>query len=87
MPNGLPFSKETFRKLDSAESKLDALFDVLVHMTESDFECSEDRDAFRTACQARITALEKSDIKTKGISAITGAITGAVTAFLQKPLF
>lgn len=83
---GLPIGPDEFDDLP-LETKLSAIFKTLVYMHDAGYESASTRESFRAGCQARIAALEKSDIRTKGISGITGAITGFVTAFLQKPLF
>ena len=89
MPNGLPIEKETFHALKTPEAKMDALFDVLVYMNNSDFECAEDRKTYRMGCDERFINLEKRKWINTAASAGGGMIGGflAIITALKFKLF
>lgn len=83
MASGLPISKETFHALQSPEAKLDALFEVLVHMNSSGYECEEDREKRLSKCEERFVKLEKRKWSDRGLSGAMGAVTGFLAGLLK----
>jgi hypothetical protein len=83
MANGLPIDLETFRKLQSQDAKLDALFDVLVFMHSAGYECEEDREARLSTCEKRFAALETRKKFDTGLAGGTGLIGGAIVWFIK----
>jgi hypothetical protein len=86
MANGLPINHDTFKNLKSLESKIDALFDVLVFMNSAGYESEADRKEKRSKCNERFQKLEKSKHYDKIIAGGTGFI-GGFAAFLSKTFF
>lgn len=78
MANGLPVDIETFRKLASADAKLDALFDVLVYMHGAGYECETDRETRLKRCEQRFQAIENRKKWDTTISAFFGLIGGSI---------
>ena len=83
MANGLPISKETFHALHSPEAKLDALFEVLVHMNSSGYECEEDREKRLTKCEERFQKIETRKWKDRGFSGSMGLIGGFIASLFK----
>ena len=89
MPNGLPIDLEQFKDLNTTESKLEAIFKVLVHMNSSGFECEDDRvekakDLSKEqrmrfiGCEQRFLKLEARRNFDTTFSGIMGIVGGAV---------
>lgn len=87
MPNGLPIDINTFRKLGSSEDKLDALFDVLVCMHASGYECESDRERRIANCERRFKKVEAKEWKDRGFAGGMGLIGGFIASFLKKDIF
>jgi hypothetical protein len=83
MANGLPIDIETFRRLQSQDAKLDALFDVLVYMHSAGYECEDDREKRLKSCEKRFTELEKRKTFDTGLAGGTGIIGGAIVWFIK----
>lgn len=83
MANGLPVDIDTFRKLESADAKLDALFDVLTHMHSSGFECAADRERHRMDCDRRFSAIESRKWNDRGLSGGMGLIGGFLASLFK----
>lgn len=86
MANGLPIDIETFRNLKSPEAKMDALFDVLVYMNASGYECATERKTRLEICDTRITKLENRKKFDTGVSGGMGLFGGALAWLTQKLL-
>lgn len=83
MPNGLPIDIETFRKLNTQDAKLDALFDVLAFMHNAGYECSADREVRLKNCEDRFRKLEARKKFDTTIASMAGLVGGA-TVWLIK---
>lgn len=75
--NGIPIDLEVFAKLNADDRTL-AIAKMLVYMSNSGYECAEDRHQFRDACQKRIKALEDRKLKDSGRSGILGLFGGSL---------
>ena len=83
MANGLPIDIETFRRLNTTDAKLDALFDVLIYMHSAGYECETDREKRLTHCEQRFKALENRKQFDTGMAGFMGLVGGAMVWFVK----
>ena len=63
MANGLPINLDTFKRIESPEAKMDALFEVLVYLSTE-------------KCEKRFSSIEKRNRIDTTISGLMGLVGG-----------
>jgi len=82
MPNGLPISLDHFKKLPNEDQNA-AIYEFLVHMDQSGFECEKDREYRIQSCETRFKTLEGQQLVNKGWAAGSGFVGGFIAAIAK----